>query len=594
MKYYWFAPRRSGQRPRHGVAHRLHRRGRLRNIRPAAAGRHASGRPCSNPAERRRDPVRPGRARHPSSRSGDAPPRQRHRRDDDRRSKRTSAGSSAGRRTTSSAPPRSAGRRPPAPRGRSSASRWSTAASRRHGYDAYVGGDKGRRRHERHADAVPEESHRHGVSAGRARGRPAPSSTSTSAAAARARASSRCRSTRRARREGAMMAYPAGFKYTKDHEWIELAGDRGKVGITDYAQQQLGDVVYIELPEVGAKLKQGQSFGTIESVKAVSELYSPVTGEIVEVNTALKDKPEDRQHGPARQLDGRHQADRTRRSRRAPRRRAVSGRCQVDHHRACLVRLRRNRFPVPPHRTRRGTKPTRCSKVVGAPSLDALIDEAIPAPHPARQAAEPARRAERTSIPAASCATVAARNQMLRSFIGLGYYDTDHAERHPAQRARESRLVHAVHAVPGRDRAGPPRIAPQFPDDGARPDRDGGRQRVAARRSHRRRRSDDDAGAGAGEADRRHRGAPAVPRRRLVLPADDRGRCESRAEPLGIEVVVAPIERSDDVRRSRVRRARPDAGRSGRVHDLREFIARAKRAGVARRRRHAICSASRC
>jgi glycine cleavage system H protein len=88
------------------------------------------------------------------------------------------------------------------------------------------------------------------------------------------------------------MAYPAGFKYTKDHEWIELEGDRGTVGITDYAQQQLGDVVYVDLPEVGAKLKQGQSFGTIESVKAVSELYSPVAGEVAEVNTALKDKPE--------------------------------------------------------------------------------------------------------------------------------------------------------------------------------------------------------------------------------------------------------------------------------------------------------------
>jgi glycine cleavage system H protein len=88
------------------------------------------------------------------------------------------------------------------------------------------------------------------------------------------------------------MAYPAGLKYTKDHEWIELTGDRGKVGITDYAAQQLGDVVYVELPEVGAKLKQGQSFGTIESVKAVSELYSPVSGEVAEVNTALKDKPE--------------------------------------------------------------------------------------------------------------------------------------------------------------------------------------------------------------------------------------------------------------------------------------------------------------
>src|SRR5712691_3317893 len=88
------------------------------------------------------------------------------------------------------------------------------------------------------------------------------------------------------------MPYPANFKYTKDHEWIDIAGDRGKVGITDYAQQQLGDVVYIDLPEVGAKLKAGQSFGTIESVKAVSELYSPAAGEVLEVNTTLKDKPE--------------------------------------------------------------------------------------------------------------------------------------------------------------------------------------------------------------------------------------------------------------------------------------------------------------
>jgi glycine cleavage system H protein len=88
------------------------------------------------------------------------------------------------------------------------------------------------------------------------------------------------------------MSYPAGYKYTKDHEWIDIAGDRGIVGITDYAQQQLGDVVYIDLPDIGMKLKAGQSFGTIESVKAVSELYSPAAGEVVEVNTALKDKPE--------------------------------------------------------------------------------------------------------------------------------------------------------------------------------------------------------------------------------------------------------------------------------------------------------------
>ena len=81
------------------------------------------------------------------------------------------------------------------------------------------------------------------------------------------------------------MTYPDGRSYTKDHEWIEIAGDRGRIGITDFAQQQLGDVVYVDLPEVGSKLKAGQSFGTIESVKAVSELYAPVTGEVVEVDS---------------------------------------------------------------------------------------------------------------------------------------------------------------------------------------------------------------------------------------------------------------------------------------------------------------------
>jgi len=86
--------------------------------------------------------------------------------------------------------------------------------------------------------------------------------------------------------------YPTTLKYTKDHEWIDLSGATGKIGITDYAQKQLGDVVYIELPKIGTKLTQGQSFGTIESVKAVSELYAPVSGEVVEVNDALKSKPE--------------------------------------------------------------------------------------------------------------------------------------------------------------------------------------------------------------------------------------------------------------------------------------------------------------
>jgi glycine cleavage system H protein len=85
---------------------------------------------------------------------------------------------------------------------------------------------------------------------------------------------------------------PQDNRYTKDHEWVKVAGDRGTVGITDYAQKQLGDVVFVELPEVGAKVEAGKRFGTVESVKAVSELYAPVTGEVVEVHDALTEKPE--------------------------------------------------------------------------------------------------------------------------------------------------------------------------------------------------------------------------------------------------------------------------------------------------------------
>ena len=88
------------------------------------------------------------------------------------------------------------------------------------------------------------------------------------------------------------MSYPSDLKYTKDHEWIRLEGANGKIGITDYAQKALGDVVYLELPQVGRALKKGEVFGTIESVKAVSELYSPIDGEVTAINSALVQSPE--------------------------------------------------------------------------------------------------------------------------------------------------------------------------------------------------------------------------------------------------------------------------------------------------------------
>ena len=88
------------------------------------------------------------------------------------------------------------------------------------------------------------------------------------------------------------MEFPKDLKYTKEHEWIRVDGDTGVVGITEYAQGELGDVVFVELPASGTKLQQGKQFGTIEAVKTVSDLFAPVSGEIVAVNETLKDSPE--------------------------------------------------------------------------------------------------------------------------------------------------------------------------------------------------------------------------------------------------------------------------------------------------------------
>lgn len=88
------------------------------------------------------------------------------------------------------------------------------------------------------------------------------------------------------------MAYPKDYKYTKEHEWIQVSGSTGTVGITDHAQESLGDIVFVELPKVGTQLQAGKSFGTVESVKAVSELYTPASGKVTAVNDALNQSPE--------------------------------------------------------------------------------------------------------------------------------------------------------------------------------------------------------------------------------------------------------------------------------------------------------------
>ncbi|MBE9545647.1 MAG: glycine cleavage system protein GcvH [Proteobacteria bacterium] len=93
-------------------------------------------------------------------------------------------------------------------------------------------------------------------------------------------------------KEIAELNFPEDVRYSESHEWVKVAGDTAKLGITDYAQDQLGDIVFVELPDVGESFEKGAEYGTVESVKAVSELYMPVSGEIVAINDALEDAPE--------------------------------------------------------------------------------------------------------------------------------------------------------------------------------------------------------------------------------------------------------------------------------------------------------------
>jgi glycine cleavage system H protein len=92
--------------------------------------------------------------------------------------------------------------------------------------------------------------------------------------------------------EAVIMAFPADYKYTKEHEWLKVEGKTGTIGITDYAQNSLGDIVFVELPKVGSEIAAGKTFGSVESVKAVSDLFAPVTGTVAEVNEALNTAPE--------------------------------------------------------------------------------------------------------------------------------------------------------------------------------------------------------------------------------------------------------------------------------------------------------------
>jgi glycine cleavage system H protein len=94
------------------------------------------------------------------------------------------------------------------------------------------------------------------------------------------------------------MTYPENFRYTKEHEWVRVEGDLGVIGITNHAQEELGDIVYVDLPKLGTVVEQGKSLGSVESVKAVSDIYSPVSGEVVAVNESLGQSPEQLNQDP--------------------------------------------------------------------------------------------------------------------------------------------------------------------------------------------------------------------------------------------------------------------------------------------------------
>ncbi len=230
-------------------------------------------------------------------------------------SRPTSAGSCRGPRATSSAATCSSARRPPAGAGGSSASRWSIAASPATAIPWSSTASRRRRRHERHADAVPKEGHRPRLRPAATPVRRASRSTSAAAAPGARRPAAVLQAPQEV---GPCIRHSASTRRTTSG--FSVAKANGTIGITDYAQQQLGDVVYVELPEVGATLKAGQVFGTIESVKAVSELFAPCRARSSRSTTRSR-TCRSGQHRAARRLDDQGQLANPR-SRRADRRAA--------------------------------------------------------------------------------------------------------------------------------------------------------------------------------------------------------------------------------------------------------------------------------
>ena len=345
----------------------------------------------------------------------------------------------------------------------------------------------------------------------------------------------------------------------------------------------------------GQQVTAGEEYGELESVKAVSGIFAPLVGEVIEVNQAVVDSPElvnedpygaglaDPACGSANpgELDGLLDA-------------AAYG-PQAGLSDAAPVRARA-RGPVLAAGTSGPSPRTRRAMLArsGYASLDELADAAVPAS--IRSSGASTCRAARPRRGARRAARARRPQPRVTSMIGLGYYGTHHARRDPAQRAREPGLVHRLHAVPAGDLAGPARGAAQLPDDGRRPHRPADRQRVAARRGHRRRRGDD-ARAGA----RRRPSRPRSSSTPTCLPQTHRRRADARRaarhrgrrrRPRATALPDGDVLRRARAVPGRVRRgARPRAARSSAAHERgrarrrRRRPARADPAHAARRAR---------
>ena len=338
------------------------------------------------------------------------------------------------------------------------------------------------------------------------------------------------------------MNIPKELKYTPSHEWARVEPDGTvSIGITDHAQEQLGDIVFVEAPKAGRKVAAGEAVGVVESVKAASDIYAPVAGEVVAGNDALADSPEQVNADAYGELDVPHQARQRRRPREAPRRRRlrearlrVEGTAMPDTNvsRATLDQLEDRAAFGRRHVGPDAKDEAAMLALLGFASREALMQAVVPASIRRKASmALPAGKPEAEAL--ADLRAIAAKNRVLKLVDRAGLLRHAHAGRDPAEHPREPRLVHGLHAVPAGDLAGAAGGAGELPDDGVRPDGDGHRQRLDARRGDGRGRGDD--------------ALPALRRARLERlrgglrrPAADHRRPAHARGAAGLEIRVAP------------------------------------------------------